>query len=653
MYYHNTLTGEDCWHLPDATPSGEEGSYYEEDNQFFHTLTASSSAAFGQASSSVETPDSGVEETFRPPIHKQDDLPHPWVARMSDDGREWFYVNRMTGQTQRHRPQASDDVEDRMERLSVSSSNILPVRPSRPRVRQSVEIRRKAVEDWSARTTLAMKEVLAKPSPHPMIWHMDVVQESLRDVFEAAVAGSAAEEESNRAAAMGEHRDVENALARGESAVQMLQGAHESLLISLRSLFAAYGYVGPLDGMVEMPRPGWAADMSIIGALGVLATNIHAAVASNRTPESGMSNWTEVMRAAHKLKDHLASFSSWITPGASNAVKDAKVGKMTIATMNVDQAGKYLSGRWGFGTLEEAQSLKTLDQALLSELRMVKGTYEKIQLGPETVLDILKGASQFKMMTLGVDIAEKVDIDGDMSDRTREEDAQAYHELVVRVGNALLDLEESTAAIDELSIILLHQLEEGIEVHERLSAFIDMSYESIVLLQRLSGEQKSLAERGNLRPQIGHRSPKHTPTRPNSTRPQSIVSVLSRLSRRSRGKGLEEEFLDGPDGPGEEYEAERRDRAGELASASTNASQTSLGLGQPSAGPGREYRRGDMSAVSATSSTTSLGYGQAESDGGSVRAKRTSLMKFMKGRSSTDDDGEFDPRRDQEILLMM
>jgi hypothetical protein len=44
--------------------------------------------------------------------------------------------------------------------------------------------------------------------------------------------------------------------------------------------------------------------------------------------------------------------------------------------------------------------------------------------------------------------------------------------------------------------------------------------------------------------------------------------------------------------------------------------------------------------MSAASSTTSLGFVQAESDGGSLRSKRTSFMKFMKGRSSMDDDGE-------------
>lgn len=640
VYYHNLITGEDTWQLPAAAPSAEEQeSYYDEDNHFFNSITASSSQAFGRASSSVETPDTGIEDTFQAPLHKHDDLPHPWVARMTDDGREWYYVNRITGQSQRHRPQASDDVEDRMERLSVSSSNILPVRPTRPKVRQSVEIRRKAVEDWTTKTRQAMRDVLAKPPPHPMIWHMDAVQDSLRDVFEAAVAGSAAEEELNRASAMGEDRDVDDALARGEAAIQMLRGGHRSLLISLRSLLSAYGYVGPLDGMLELPRPPWAQDHALVGALGLLATNIHAAVSSKRVPESGMSNWTEVMRAAHKLKDILASFPSWITPVGSNAARDAKVGKMTIATMNVEQAGKLLYGRWGFGDMEAVQSLKPLDQAFLTELRTSKEVYDKVDLRPETVIDVLRSASQFKVLSLKVDIAEKVDVDGDMSDRTREEDAQAYHELVVRVGNALLDLEEATAAIDELSITLLHQLEEGVNAHQQLSSFIALSYDSMTLLLKLSTEQKALADRGNLRHQIGHRSPRYIAPRPTATRPQSIVSILSRMSRKSRGKGLEEEFLDGPDGSLEEYEAERRDRAGELASASTNASQTSLGQHQ------QQYRRGDVSAVSATSSTTSLGYGQAESDGGSVRAKRTSIMKFMKGRSSTDDDGELSTLR--------
>lgn len=643
VYYHNTITGEDTWHLPPTTPSttDRDSLYDDNDNEFFRTLTASSSQALAQTHQ-IDTP-STAEDAFRIPQHKRE-LPAGWIVKMTDDGRGWYYANRLTGRTQKEPPVAP---ADSVGRLSVDSA-YLPAYQARPKVRHSVEVRRKAVEDWSSKTRQALTEVLVPQRRQNMAWHIDLVQDGLRDVYEAAVAGSAAEEEMSRAHDLGSPSAYAAAQVREEAAIQMLKAAYRSLLLTIRTLFAAFGYVGPMEGMVDMPRPKWVHDMGIIGSLTVLSASVHSAVITKEMA-AGTSNWSEVLRSAGKVKDVIAGFPSWVTPGAPKSVRDNAEGKSTGITLDVEGAGMLLGGRWGFGTMDRSSRLRVLDQAVSNELGRLRRDFHAVDYSPQRMLDVVRTVSKFKSFVNGIDIAEIVDVDGDMSDRTKEEDGTAYEELVVRITNALLDLEESSAKINESVVILYQRIVPDYETYGQLRSMIDDSYSAITSLLELSTRQRELAYQANIVHQIGHRSPRYVPASRGSTRPMSMVSNLSRNSRGSRGsrksvdrsrvQGLDEEFLDNAGRL--DAEAEGRDRAGELLSASTNASQTSLTQQQSRIAHRPTGSQGDISIPSAASSTTSLGFGQGDSDGASMRTKRSSLMKFMKGRSSQDDDSVF------------
>ena len=160
-----------------------------------------------------------------------------------------------------------------------------------------------------------------------------------------------------------------------------------------------------------------------------------------------------------------------------------------------------------------------------------------------------------------------------------------------------------------------------------LSTSISTATGALFTLLSISEGPRVMIDTIGIRGQIGQRSSTRLTVVPTSSRPVSMVSSQSITSRRSdmdarrmRVRGLDEEFQD---------QEEERDRI----SASRNAlsasdSQTSL--------PRHTLEtkgRGDMSA---TSSTTSLGYQQTESDSGSHKGNRSSFMRFMRGRSSSD-----------------
>ena len=643
MYYHNTQTGEDSWEIPVSTPGGEEEDFYtQSDENFFGNLSAGpSSAAFahtraGEGSLSTPTDsESHLDDEFRVPPKVQD-VPAPWVSRLSDDGREWFYVNRDTRETRRDFPTTTTPVnqveaDQRTERLSVASSQLLQTR-SRATVRQSFIIRKNAVEDWNRRTTHAITAVLTPPKSPNMAWHMDVINDSLRDVFEAAVAGSAADEELSRAEDLGSSVGVQAAFVREEAAVEMLRTSHVALLEVVRSLLAAFGYVGPLDGMVEMPRPIWTGDMTLIGSIGLLSANVHAAVSSKRIADSGLSNWAEVMRAASKLKDVLATFPAWVGPNMTKAQQEAISGKPIQAVFGVSAVGKMLGGKWGFGPRPtDDEPLRGLDAGVIADLQRLKMEFAQMQFSADHVLDIMRAASRFQNVVTNVDIASWVDVDGDVSDLTHEEDAQIYKKSVTGVQDALIGLEDASSLIDRSLIAMFPFLATDLRPYDSLTVAIQTSLSSLTTLNHLSAQQSNTAARFRIHAQIGHRSHHFHRT---SGRPQSVTSAVSRHSASlSRSRGLEEEYLNHEED--DEYENESRDQAGEMVSAS--ASQTSL---TPQSQPLVRRHGGQPNGeMSASSSQTSLAH--QESDSGSVRAKRSSLMKFMKGgRMSVDtDDG--------------
>ena len=645
MYYHNTVTGEDSWQLPEpVVPQDDKGAYYDDetdDNTFFQSLTASSSGAFGVPSSrSLQTPDQS-EETFGPPAHKRE-LPANWVARLSDDGRDWFYVNRLTGQTQREPPVS--EVDDKMQRLSVGSANVRSTRNGRARPRRSLELRRKAVEDWSKDTRAALEALMDPPKAKNMAWHMETTQDALHKVLEAASLGINSEEDLARARDLDSQAGIESALLQQDDAVHTLKAAFRGFIAATRTLYKAYGYVGPGEGIVDMPRPQWSSDLSIVGLVGRLGAVVHAATDSKYLPKEANSVWSEVIKVGGRLRDVLGSFPEKVSPGQPRTIQDGKVANRHALVLHTAGVGRILAGRWGFGDLPTSEDgkLRILDHAVVVDLRKLRDEFEAVEYREETVLQLVRLSTRFKAALLRVDVAEVVDVDGDLSDRTGEDEARAYEELLVRVTNAVLDLEEYSAQIDELAMDLLQK--DGIVpgVYGALRVSLEGSFSAVESLLQLGTQQKALAaSSGTIIPQIGHRSPRFV--RRASTRPVSMVSTASRASRGSRPsvtRGLDEELLHGE----VEMAAERRDRAGELVMSSRSASQTSLSqhLHQPQLQQQtkRQGSQGDVSAMSAASSTASLGYQQAESDGGSVRGKRSSLMNFMRGRSSTDDDGE-------------
>ena len=295
-----------------------------------------------------------------------------------------------------------------------------------------------------------------------------------------------------------------------------------------------------------------------------------------------------------------------------------------------------MGGKWGFGEVpKDGPALRELSQEFIVDLSKVKTDFEAVPKSPEGILDNIRAIEAFKNVLLLLDIASKIDLDGDTSNGANVEHAERYIDLVAQAQSALIDLEACNSLIVKSCISLLESKGE-MEALELVSPTMDASIRAVSSLLKISTSQRSMIDQSFVLGQFGHRSPSYKPP---VARPISITS--SRLSRQSyprrTARGLEEEFLESGD-----YDDESRDQAGELVSASASGSQTSLSAMQgnrrgmqvatnvqSAAGPGE---------ISATSSTTSLTYQKSESDSGSQKGKRSSIMKFMRGRSGSDAD---------------
>ncbi|WVQ68268.1 uncharacterized protein L199_006475 [Kwoniella botswanensis] len=636
VYYHNTQTGEDSWELP------MEGLGLEEDDS---GLTQNDNDFFAKPSlpSDPSPSHQSDDNDFRPPPKASADIPYPWVAKLSDDGREWFYYNRLTGQSRRDLPAGKGDAKSMtdvgvgMKRLSVGST-------SRP-LRASVEIQRKAVEEWERKTAEALKAVMQPEKKPTMGLLMDNVNEALREIFEASVAGSAAEEEMSRAEDLGSESGMIAALMREESAVEMLSTAHKNTLSAIRELLNSFGYVGPLDRMEELPRPSWVGDMTLIGSIGLLSANTHAAVTSKRVPETGLSIWSEVMRSASKVKDVIANFPNTALAGTiQHSGVDNAEGSRTNAWLGIDVIGEPLSGKWGFGRTDRNEhDWHVLDQSSVVECQRLKNDFDNalrnittITIGTENrLIDLIRLSTKFQETIGSLDIASVIDVDGDNGDlgngiRSREDDLREYEHLVDQARQAITDLDNSSKQINQVTISLLQKIDSPLEdvrpILELLSVGMTTAFRALPTLLIISGEQVAAVDQGLIRGQIGIRSFRyHQSSRRQSGRPTSMISSNSRTSfsgagsssRRHRVRGLEEEFLDADD-----Y-GESRDQPAQMPLTYASASTTSLA-------PQR----------SRTSSTTSLAYQQTESDSGSQKGNRTSILKaFRRNRAESDADG--------------
>jgi son of sevenless-like protein len=350
-----------------------------------------------------------------------------------------------------------------------------------------------------------------------------------------------------------------------------------------------------------------------------LSSNVHAAVYSKKVGQSGLSTWAEVMRAASKLKDVISGFPSWIGEGLPRGEQEAILGKRLICHLTVDGVGEIFGGKWGFGQSSLAQlDLSPLNLAAVADLQRLKGSIEGVQQNDDAILDIVRTVTKFTTRASNIDIAIAVDVDGDISQRAREDQGKIYSDTVTKVHSALHDLEKAHLALHSGMIALATADKLDGEVYTTITTATGKTLESIITLLQLSGTQRSLADKHGLRAQIGVRSPRYIPTRP--------PSVASKISRKSLVRPIRTRGLDEEDEDLAAMASERRDAAGEMAPTSAggisaSASQTSLSRRDP---------------MSATSSTTSLAYQQTDSDGGSIRGKRSSIMNFMKGRSSEE-----------------
>ena len=179
-------------------------------------------------------------------------------------------------------------------------------------------------EQWQQ----AIIPILKPPDKPALDSLIENISDALREVAEAAVAGSAAQEEMSRAQDLGSETGMAAADLREDSAKEMLTSAHLATLAATRNLLSALGYVGPIDKMEEMPRPSWASDVKFIDQLRLLSGSIHAATTSGWTPSSGSSTWQEVMRSASKLKESISTFPQSALPAATEVAVGSAEGRI-------------------------------------------------------------------------------------------------------------------------------------------------------------------------------------------------------------------------------------------------------------------------------------------------------------------------------------
>jgi len=612
----------------DHTPNRQSGN-----GTYYNTFSAPSS------SNHLDRDAGNTEESFRLPPYTQGEIPYPWVSRMSDDGSGYVYYNRITGQTRINLPPTGGQEFGGRDPRSNSYT-------SYDSGHTSVENQRKSVQDWEKRTRLALANLLQQTQPPTLASLIENVNDSLREIFEATVAGSAAEEEMSRAHDMGSESGMATAAMREEGAREQLAEAHTTTLGLLRELLSAFGYVGPLDKMDDLPRPGWATDVTLIGSIGLLSSQVHAAVTSRVMPEGDATIWGEVMRTAGRLRDVVGDLPHRM------AVKDITQGKHLIAWLGIDSFD-MLGGRWGFSTAPPEIEIRELDQELVLEVQRIKGESEAVVRSGD-ILNIIRVASKLHKLLATVDIASIIDIDGEINShvhgtpgsRARAEDLELYNDLIHRARQQLHDLDTSYTSIPTHCVNLLSSTNTI-----PLTVSIERCFTAISTLLMVSREQHALLNQSQIAGSIGHRSVNRTLIRQRQ-RPHSMasqVSIASRTSRASRLSDLEE-IRRKAKSMEQEYEEEERsqdharqmERERAFASQSASHSQTSLRQSISGHGQGQSrfgHGHGKQPSASATSSSTSLVFKDTESDSGSQKGNRSSFMRFMKGRSSEDDGG--------------
>ena len=635
VYYVNTHTGETSWEIPNTSStgegSGEEEDFYYSNNTVLnnpHTTASNQPGGNGfypdsAPSSSNHLDRDSEEETFRLPPYTHGEIPYPWVSRMQDDGKGFIYYNRITGQSRPDLPPSATGFAQGR-------------RPSSQRSGTSMENQQRLIQDWEKKTRVALTILLQQTKPPTLAMLIDNVNDSLREIFEATVAGSSAEEEMSRAHDMGSESGMATAAMREEGARESLAEAHTTTLALLRELLVSFGYVGPLDKMDDLPRPNWATDVTLIGSIGLLSSNVHAAVTSRATHEEGVTVWSEVMRSAARLKDVVSDLPHRM------AIMDTTDGNNLFAFLGIDSFD-MLGGRFGFSSTPPTTELRNLDQDIVLEVQRIKAESEAV-IRTGDIMNIIRVGSKLHYILGQVDIASIIDIDGEIGNnyahgggRARAEDLELYNDLIHRARQNLHDLDTAYTMLPTICVNLMSNPNTI-----PLTVAIERCLFAISTLAMISREQTALLSQSQISGSIGHRSITYRLKR--AQRPQSMASQVSMTSRTSRASRLSDldEIRRKAKSMEQEYEEEERGQEqarARIMAASTSQSQTSLrqsisGHGHSRGGQGHRTR----ASASATSSSTSLGFKETDSDAGSQKGgNRSSFMRFMKGRSSEDD----------------
>jgi len=696
VYYHNTQTGEDSWDLP--VPNHEEDDLYEdEETDYFPTPGSNPPSSTYIAEPSIS--DTHTDD-FRPPPKATSEIPYPWVSRLSDDGQQWYYINRLTGaeslvlpreEMVRRESNAIGDVSDdlggmRLGSVPLPAGRSLADKEAAARKRLSPEQRAKAMLDWERRSRHKL-EIATRPTERSSLSIMlEIINDTLREVFEASVTGSAAEEEMSRAIDLNSHPARLAAIAREEQAVEQITTSHRDLLASIGDLLRAFGYVGPIDTVEDMPRPAWTGDITLVGSVGVFSANVHAALYSKKIPETKLSVWQEVMRSASKLRDILVEFPELATGGAVT-------GRRLWAWIGVENpVGGVYAGRWGFGGNEVGRLSRVLGDDVLADAEHARGAFESSVRdgsgsggGEERELGIMRTAERVKAVLQDVDVAAVIDIDGIPGDEGENDLSRKYGSLVHQARAGVSDLDRAVLDLDRyiaayyLALCHSHttpspQVNTALS---SLSAAVTSSTRSLSTILAIARDQRYITDTLGARGQIGVRSPRYgivtqAPAPPRPPRPASIVSDTSRGSRASRAsaveekrgktRGIEDDFQDSEERLDRQVQAERerdRDRdprsaaqrraggrrdsgsGGYTASSPISNSGSQVSLARVAAGGGNKSKSRLPEQPSAGSSTTSLAYQRTESDAGSTRGgsgqRASTLMKGFFGRSNKVD----------------
>ncbi|KAL1407333.1 cell division cycle-related protein [Vanrija albida] len=600
-------------------------------------------------------------------------VPYPWTVGLTDDGRSYYYYNQQTGETRRDPPPSSTTVDGVLQdppprRASVGAT-------MRSDTVRSITTRRRAQTDWEERIRTAVAPLYDEPERATMGQLTEQVIDAINELYDAAVAGSAAEEEVALARDIQSGSGMAVAVLNDDAAVRKLKDGQARLTTAIRHLMSAFGYVGPvlpppggIDSTVSepMPRPPWVDSLNLMGVMGLLSMSITNTISGPRASDVGTSSWNAVMRAVTKLRDLIDDLPNVVLAHVPAAERQNQPAKHLVAWFGAESLGDFMSGRFGFGPALDTV-LRPLDQAAVVEIQKLKAEVDAVVRAAATsadggVLEVIRVSARFRDAIAHIDVAVAIDLDGDASEENgsetlREEDTRLYADLVVQARHGIRDLDDAATALDATSAdIYLRSDTVGSSASlEALTKAVTTVFRSLSALLVVSQQQTAAIEQGVVRGAMGQRSPGGAVRRAAAAaahaRTYSVASFESHRSHRShdlqrlrdpaethtrnQSMASSESSATQQTGPEQEVlereEIQQRHRSIESThqpssrrhSQSTIASQTSL-----------PKKAGD-----ASSSQTSLPY-QQESEAGSVRGNRASILKavpsFLRNRSSSD-----------------